>query len=194
MFEKYWKPYFDAWSQETGEYLERLLASPAFLRTTSSVLNTVFHSKILRDKLVHQLVSQAGISTYRKQQQGLHRLIRLDAQVEELREDMADLKEEFVAVRTLLETWIAQQGELPVSKGEFQGLAGQGLSGDLKDTEVTSALGRGEVKNTVKAQMPRSQGSSKKRSAAKQSPRAKSKNRTKKSPKAAIPEKAINQS
>ena len=89
MFFEIWKPYFDTWTGATGRILERILRDRTFLTMSSGLLNTAFRGKIAGDRAAHLLWTSLGLPTYRDQKQILHHLMKLDARLEDLAEQMA---------------------------------------------------------------------------------------------------------
>ena len=107
MFEKYWKPYFDIWSNNVGDALERILENPEVLKRGADGLGWIFKGKHLTDQALHKLITTAGISAYNELKKALYALHRLEARTEDLQEDVQELRELLLQLRTELKS--AQQ-------------------------------------------------------------------------------------
>ena len=94
MFEKFWKPHFDNWTEKTNDYLEGVLQNPEVLQQLSIVLENAFKGKMMLDKGIYLLHSRFGNSTYRDQKKILHLLLKVQAQVEDLSMQIDDLRDE----------------------------------------------------------------------------------------------------
>lgn len=117
MFERYWKPHFDNWSQKTGDWLEEVFRTPVVLKGISSSLQTVFYGKIALDRVQDFCLTTLGVSTNRDQKKVLHLLLRLSAQVEDLIESQRELQRDQEGTREQTET------ELEALRGEVEALA-----------------------------------------------------------------------
>lgn len=104
MFEKYWKPYFDIWSNNVGDALERILENPEVLKRGADGLGWIFKGKHLTDQALHKLITTAGISAYNEQKKALYALHRLEARTEDLQEDVQELRELLLQLRKELQT------------------------------------------------------------------------------------------
>lgn len=116
MFEKYWKPYFDTWTQGTGERIEQYLRMPSTLEGISKILHAYFKGKQAADKMLYMLLTSTGLSSYRDQKRILHLVQRLAAQVEDAEDRLSDrleeLQEQMEQLQLVLQTLEDQNQKL----------------------------------------------------------------------------------
>jgi len=103
MFEKHWKPQFDAWAERTNVLLENVVQSQVYMDVISSVLDNTFRAKRLGDRVSYRILRGLGISNAREQQKILHLVLRNNALSEDLRDEVQELREEVARLRKELE-------------------------------------------------------------------------------------------
>lgn len=103
MFERYWKPYFDTVTNNTGNFLEKVLANPAVLQSLSGTLNSLFRVKMAADKAMHLMFKGIGLPTYRDQKKVLYFVTKLEGQLEDLQDQLQVLEDWRHDIRTLQE-------------------------------------------------------------------------------------------
>jgi fatty-acyl-CoA synthase len=94
MFEKYWKPYFDKWTTNTGNFLEKILESKYVLGPISGLLNTAFRLKFALDRISHLLVRIVGLPTSREQKKILYWVTKLGGELEDVRSQLDALSQD----------------------------------------------------------------------------------------------------
>jgi hypothetical protein len=108
MFEAYWKPYFDTWTQGVGDSLEKILRTPSTLRNISTVLHTSFKGKRVTDKTLYMLLTSIGMPSYRDQKKTLHMVQRLsmmlEDQEEKIEEQLGSLERRLITLQERLDT------------------------------------------------------------------------------------------
>ncbi len=102
MFERYWKPYFDTVTNNTGSFLEKVFQSPTTMTALASVLNTFFRLKVTTDKAKHLVYKGLGWPTYRDQKKLLYYVMKLEGQMEDLQEQLQVLEDWKIQKETLL--------------------------------------------------------------------------------------------
>lgn len=110
MFERYWKPYFDTVTANTGNFLEKVLQNPAVLQSLSGTLNSLFRVKLAADKALHLVYRGVGLPTYRDQKKVLYYVTKLEGQLEDLQDQLQVLDDWRHDQKTLLE--LRQQVQL----------------------------------------------------------------------------------
>ncbi|OGO41627.1 MAG: hypothetical protein A2Z04_00990 [Chloroflexi bacterium RBG_16_57_9] len=81
---KIWKQAFDIWEKQTADYWDKFLRSPQFLEQMGTSLEQSLQVKTVIDKAVSQTLTNLQLPNKRDQEQILHRLTELSAQVRQL--------------------------------------------------------------------------------------------------------------
>ena len=87
-----WKKGFDAWENQTAEYLEKVLKSPVVLTPSGALLSAAMKAKAQSDKLMAQFWGAWGLPTKRDQERTLHALNMLESRLLDLEEKLADAR------------------------------------------------------------------------------------------------------
>ena len=87
-----WKKGFDAWENQTAEYLEKVLKSPIVLTPSGALLSAAMKAKAQSDKLMAQFWGAWGLPTKRDQERTLHALNMLESRLLDLEEKLADAR------------------------------------------------------------------------------------------------------
>ncbi|MFO0585941.1 MAG: hypothetical protein U0441_00305 [Polyangiaceae bacterium] len=87
-----WKKGFDAWENQTAEYLEKVLKSPLVLTPSGALLSAAMKAKAQSDKLMAQFWGAWGLPTKRDQERTLHALNMLESRLLDLEEKLADAR------------------------------------------------------------------------------------------------------
>lgn len=87
-----WKKGFDAWENQTAEYLEKVLKSPLVLTPAGTMLSAAMKAKAQTDKLMAQFWGAWGLPTKRDQERTLHALNMLESRLLDLEEKLTEAR------------------------------------------------------------------------------------------------------
>ena len=88
-----WKRGFDTWENQTANYLEEVLQSPAVLVPGGQLLSQMMRGKAATNKAMADLWSNLGLPTRQDQERTLHMLNQLQSRIHDLEERLEELGE-----------------------------------------------------------------------------------------------------
>ncbi len=89
---KMWKKSFDSWENATAAYVEEVLKSPLVLGPSGTLLSEAMKARAKVNDRLAGFWGGIGLPTKRDQERGLHALNRLQSQLHDLEERLADLE------------------------------------------------------------------------------------------------------